>query len=199
MDTYKSYLAARILTEDRIVGSQLFNDQLFPVTKSVPGDLPPAQSSAQSACEYSKAASLPNLTLSLQLLIVVRMLYEFHRIQNGKKPGSVHATYLLSGTKREEARATNGEAKDDDEDVHMQSSPFMSSSMPQPEETAPAVPILSITLVREEDLEGEAISQPMDGRMLTSQSDVREKFTELFCIHVYSLGPSPLKVNKVAV
>ena len=86
------------------------------------------------------------------------MLYDFHRQQNAKKTGSIHATYLLSGTKRkEDPVATNGDAKKDGEDDVMQSSPFMSSSMPQPEEiNTGETSVLSVTLVREEDLEGMA-------------------------------------------
>jgi hypothetical protein len=81
------------------------------------------------------------------------MLYEFHRQQNGKKPGTVHATYLLSGTKREEEReSTPTPIKKDGEDDYMQSSPFMNSSMPQPDDTG-ASSVLTITLTREEDLD----------------------------------------------
>lgn len=82
------------------------------------------------------------------------MLYEFHRQQNGKKPGTIHATYLISGTKRKEPEPINGSAEQDGEDTHMQSSPHFSSSMPQPEESLEESGVLSITLVREENLEG---------------------------------------------
>ena len=83
------------------------------------------------------------------------MLYEFHRQQNGKKPGTVHATYLISGTKRkEEPLASNGGVQKDGEDDCMQSSPFVNSSMPQQDEGTGESGVLSITLVREENLEG---------------------------------------------
>lgn len=79
------------------------------------------------------------------------MLFEFHRIQNGKKPGTVHATYLLSGTKRPiEPTVANGHHIQEDGDTHMPSSPVMSSSMPQAEESQ----VQSIILAREEHLEG---------------------------------------------
>jgi hypothetical protein len=82
------------------------------------------------------------------------MLYDFHNQQNAKKPGTIHATYLLSGTKRREAPViTNGGVKQDGEDLYMQSSPFMGSSMPQPEEDTGESSILTISLVREEELE----------------------------------------------
>lgn len=83
-----------------------------------------------------------------------RMLFEFHRLQNGKKPGTIHATYLVSGTKRkDEAAATNGSVKKDGEDEYMQSSPFMNSSMPQVEESTGETSVLSISLTGEENLD----------------------------------------------
>ncbi|KAH9874418.1 hypothetical protein IAQ61_003607 [Plenodomus lingam] len=80
------------------------------------------------------------------------MLFDFHQKQNAKKPNSVHATYLVSGTKRrtEQLNGCNGHTGDD---VDMRSSPFMSS---MPEAAEPAVEStkkLSIVLVREEELE----------------------------------------------
>ncbi len=83
------------------------------------------------------------------------MLFEFHRQQNVKKPGTVHATYLVAGTKRKPAPAkTNGNVLKDGEDEHMQSSPFRSSPIPNPEETIEDSLLLSITLVKEENLKG---------------------------------------------
>lgn len=91
-----------------------------------------------------------------------RMLFEFHRIQNGKKPGTVHATYLLSGTKRRtEPTVTNGYHILGDQDIDMQSSPFMSSSMPQPEELQEEAQVQSIILAREEHLEGLYLSETL--------------------------------------
>jgi DNA polymerase delta subunit 3 len=85
--------------------------------------------------------------------MVDRMLYEFHRQQNGKKPGTVHATYLISGTKRVDEPESTPTIKKDGEDEYMQSSPFMNSSMPQVDDGTGASSILTITLTREEDLE----------------------------------------------
>jgi DNA polymerase delta subunit 3 len=80
------------------------------------------------------------------------MLYEFHNTQNAKKPGSIHATYLISGTKRPE-EPTNVRTKDG-EDEYMQSSPFMASnSMSQPDGGTGASSYLTITLTPEESLE----------------------------------------------
>lgn len=83
------------------------------------------------------------------------MLYDFHRQQNARRAGSVHATYILSGTASLQ-RTLDVSANDpaDGEDIHMQSSPFMSSSMPHQDEEDD-VPLLKlITLVREDHLEG---------------------------------------------
>jgi DNA polymerase delta subunit 3 len=80
------------------------------------------------------------------------MLFDFHQKQNAKRPKSVHATYLISGTKRAtgETNGTNGRSR---EDVSMRSSPFM-SSMPEPEQQEEEEPVKksAILLVREEEL-----------------------------------------------
>jgi len=46
------------------------------------------------------------------------------------------------------------ESQKDGEDTYMQSSPFMSSSMPQEESIHEASPLKVVTLAKEEDLEG---------------------------------------------
>ena len=84
------------------------------------------------------------------------MLFDFHHTQNARKPGSVHATYLLTGSTS--PKPIHAEEKEQDrEDAYMQSSPFMSSSMPQEESIHEAPPVKVITLAREEDLEGMAL------------------------------------------
>ena len=95
------------------------------------------------------------------------MLYEFHTHENKKKPGSVYAAYLLYGTQNAKPSNTNGDVRRDGEDVSMTSSPFMSSSMPQDEDTTEVPPVKVMTIVREENLEG-----------VTSQ-DVREPLEEM--------------------
>jgi DNA polymerase delta subunit 3 len=83
------------------------------------------------------------------------MLFEFHRLQNGKKPGSINATYLVAGRmhSQEVGVAAISGAKDG-EDEYMQSSPFKSSPLPRTDEYVEDSPALSITLIREEDLSG---------------------------------------------
>ena len=83
------------------------------------------------------------------------MLYEFHTHENKKKPGSVHATYLLYGTQSAISPPTNGTSQQDGEDISMTSSPFM-SSMPQDEDMIEEPPVKVMTIVREENLEGVA-------------------------------------------
>ena len=90
-----------------------------------------------------------------------RMLSDFHNQQTTKKPGSVHAMYLVSGAQVAKPSSDLNGTSDDQhiDDTPMQSSPFMSSSMPQQEEEDEMTPILKvITLVREEQLERMHIS-----------------------------------------
>jgi len=87
------------------------------------------------------------------------MLYDFHRTQNARKPGSLHATYLLAGTRRPEAQpSSNGHtsASQPDEDVPMSDISFLNSSMPDQDGHAEgaSIPVTTITLVKEEELEG---------------------------------------------
>lgn len=101
------------------------------------------------------------------------MLYDFYGFQNEKKPGSVYATYLLSGVKKrqktvKDTNGTNGHKHGAyDEDIPIPSSPPpFTSSMLEPsqqssdatEESEPHVNKGTITLVREEDLEGTDLS-----------------------------------------
>ncbi|RDL40011.1 Uncharacterized protein BP5553_04351 [Venustampulla echinocandica] len=141
MADYKNYLAARILTEDKVVTYRLL----------------------------SRAVKVHVNTAK-------EMLYEFHSQQNAKKPGTIHATYIVSGTKRKEEPATHAGVKKAGEDEYMQSSPFMGSSMPQTEDNTEECSVLSICLTREEDLEG-----------------LLAQYEQVTSIHIYSLGPHPLK------
>lgn len=105
-----------------------------------------------------------------------RMLYEFHRKQNAKKPGSVHATYLLTGIKR--SNELNGvHSQQNGEDTVMRSSPPLpSSSIPQPEqEEQEQIVTRSIMLVKEEHLDR-----------------ARALFDTITSIHVYSLQANGL-------
>lgn len=75
------------------------------------------------------------------------MLYEFHRNQNAKRPGAVHATYLVYGTKK----ATNppSESQDGaDGDIEMSSSAMEVDSLTE------VVPASVVSLVPEDQLKG---------------------------------------------
>jgi hypothetical protein len=83
------------------------------------------------------------------------MLYEFHRLENSKKPNSVNATYIVTGIQEiQEKLPTNGNRSKDGDDEIMQSSPFMSSQILQQDESADIPQITAVTLVREEELAG---------------------------------------------
>ncbi|KAI0022499.1 hypothetical protein F4780DRAFT_176439 [Xylariomycetidae sp. FL0641] len=94
------------------------------------------------------------------------MLYEFHQWQNAKRPSTLHATYLVYGTKKTEGKQQDGDVEMTDsqtsEDFHV---PY-----------SDAVPTNTLSLVREEDLQ-----------------HILAQFVEVTSIHVYSLAPHPLK------
>lgn len=71
------------------------------------------------------------------------MLFDFHKSQNGQKPNSVHATYLVYGVKLDEAH--NG-----DEDVEMSSSSSGAAAESSPE------PTRALTLIQEDMLKGKS-------------------------------------------
>ncbi|CAK3989976.1 DNA polymerase delta subunit 3-like [Lecanosticta acicola] len=123
--------------------------------------------------------SYRNLSRALKVHcnLAKQMLYDFHHKQNSKKPGSVHATYIITGTKRAVQQANGVQSQDDDEDAVMQSSPPLpSSSMPKPEEEPEqAVPVKSIMLVKEEHME-----------------QARELFETITGMHIYSLQAKAL-------
>lgn len=81
------------------------------------------------------------------------MLYDFHKWQNSKRPGSVHATYLVYGTKND-VHATSQPHPSQDRDVEM------TSSIPQPEEEDDVVPVHTLSLVPEDKLKGLAVLCP---------------------------------------
>lgn len=105
-----------------------------------------------------------------------RMLYDFHNYQNQKKANSVHATYLIYGTK----------AAQEDADVEM------ASSMPEHEPLSETVHTSTLTLAREENLSGTCSSLHLSCvLLLTSFQDVLSEYRTVDSIHVYSLAPAP--------
>jgi DNA polymerase delta subunit 3 len=106
------------------------------------------------------------------------MLFEFHQKQNAKKPGSVHATYLITGTRLPpKPRQSNNTESQESEDAVMQNSPpIPNSSAPQAaEDDIEPVPVRSILLVKEEHLQ-----------------KAKATFEEITGIHMYSLASGGL-------
>lgn len=80
------------------------------------------------------------------------MLYDFHATHNEKRPGTVHATYMVYGVKK--SVQANGHFQQDG-DVEM------TSSAPEGEETMEDVPVTTLSLVAEESLEGTGFCIPL--------------------------------------
>ncbi|KAI6369283.1 hypothetical protein MCOR25_004464 [Pyricularia grisea] len=106
-------------------------------------------------------------SLGVRLNVAKQMLYEFHKSQNERKPGTIHATYIVYGV------------KPNDDSLHGRSQPDgdieMASSMPEVEETSEQVPVFTVTLVKEENLE-----------------DCLAQYEQVTSIHVYSIGRHPM-------
>ncbi|KAI0380383.1 DNA polymerase subunit Cdc27 [Hypomontagnella monticulosa] len=98
------------------------------------------------------------------------MLFEFHKWQNDKRPGSLHATYLIYGTKSPENAI---KAEEPDGDVEMTDS---QNSGELHAHFSDDVPTYALSLVKEEQLQ-----------------DVLAEYDKVTSIHVYSLAPHPLK------
>lgn len=79
-------------------------------------------------------------------LTASRMLYDFHKSQNARKPNSVHATYLVYGTKR---------AEEPNQPVQGDGDVEMTSSIPEVESIPEQVPTFTLSLVTEKKLQGD--------------------------------------------
>ncbi|KAI9665562.1 MAG: hypothetical protein M1831_001705 [Alyxoria varia] len=116
--------------------------------------------------------------------VAKQMLYEFHRSQNARKPGCVHATYLISGVSKPQQagqdKKPNGVHFQQDEDTMMNDDSLMSSGVPdagaEEQYMSEKISVMSVTLVQEHHLE-----------------EARFSFDSISCIHVYSLEPGPLQ------
>ncbi|KAI9713526.1 MAG: hypothetical protein M1820_000908 [Bogoriella megaspora] len=107
------------------------------------------------------------------------MLFDFYQKQSGSKSGSVHATYIVKGTRRlPEAPKSNGFQSQDGDDSIMYSDNYMSSSAPEPdgEDVQDKTQISSIVIVREEHLE-----------------ELKSQYDAIDSIHIYSLEPGVIK------
>lgn len=116
------------------------------------------------------------------------MLDEFYKHENCKREGSVHATYLLAGVKKQELQksATNGHTNGAHQGAGIppSSPPPFTSSMVEPSqqdsesgnEERTTVPTKTIVLVREEALNA-----------------VKEQYETITSLHIYSLSPHPVQ------
>jgi DNA polymerase delta subunit 3 len=151
----KLYLAENVLNERRAVCSSynLLTNKSLPKSGHLSLIEPRAQSARQPGQTVCLGFATKIATWIGTDIFKYRVLYEFHRNENAKKPATVHATYIISGIqKAPEPAPTNGHANDEDE--MMQSSPYLPSSMPNEDEASDSIRTASIILVREEDLEG---------------------------------------------
>ncbi|KAI1748440.1 DNA polymerase subunit Cdc27 [Xylaria castorea] len=103
--------------------------------------------------------------LGVHVNLAKEMLYDFHKWQNDKRPGTLHATYIIYGTKSTPAQPDGDVEMTDSQTSEDIDAPF-----------SDLVPIYTLSLVSQEQLE-ETLSQ----------------YTEVASIHVYSLAPHPLK------
>jgi DNA polymerase delta subunit 3 len=88
------------------------------------------------------------------------MLFDFHQKQNTKRSGTVHATYLISGSRPTGLTTqTNRMNSQDGDDTLMHSDTLMSSSAEQTNGTQGenVITVKSIVLAKEEDLEGRCV------------------------------------------
>ncbi|KAK4238645.1 DNA polymerase subunit Cdc27 [Achaetomium macrosporum] len=126
---------------------------------------------AENVLTEDKVVTYRLLSRALQVHVntAKQMLYEFHRSQNAKRPGAVHATYLVYGTKI--ARDGPSAAQNGGEgDIEMASSP------PEAESLTEVVPTSTLSLVPEERLK-----------------ETLADYDEVTSIHIYSVGPHPTK------
>ncbi|PYH96422.1 hypothetical protein BO71DRAFT_349003 [Aspergillus ellipticus CBS 707.79] len=116
--------------------------------------------------------------LRVHVTLAKQMLYDFHHSENNKKPNSVNATYIVTGMQKapDSTSATNGAGDSFDSNGIPQSSPYISSSMPNQDTAEDDIAISSVLLVREEDLE-----------------DAKSTFQYIASIHVYSLQAAVLQ------
>ncbi|KAB5572368.1 DNA polymerase subunit Cdc27 [Coniochaeta sp. 2T2.1] len=126
---------------------------------------------AENILSEDKAITYRVLSRALKVHVntAKQMLYDFHKWQNGKRAGSVHATYLVYGTKKDD-HAGSQQQPSQDGDIDMM------SSAPEPEAEEDVVPVQTLAIVSEEELKG-----------------ALEAYEEVNSFHVYSLGPHPVK------
>ncbi|KAF7596732.1 hypothetical protein BBP40_000160 [Aspergillus hancockii] len=136
---------------------------------------------AENVLSERRTVTYRSLSRALRVhsTLAKQMLYDFHRNENGKRPQSVNATYLVTGVQKAPTPAAanghaNGDANNGDE--FPPSSPYFSSSMPNQDDISDNITTASVLLVREEDLE-----------------DAKSTFQSISSIYIYSLQPTVLQ------
>jgi len=115
------------------------------------------------------------------------MLYDFHKNQNDRRPGTVHATYLVYGSKNAAPQPSYGS----DGDVEMASSP------PDAYSLADSAPSFTLTFIPEERLKG-VWSHDTSPNMTNGRAqDDLSQYDEVVSIHIYSLESGPMKVSNI--
>ncbi|KAM0516110.1 hypothetical protein ACHAPE_005733 [Trichoderma viride] len=99
--------------------------------------------------------------LNLRVNVAKQKLYEFYESQNASKANSIHATYLIYGSKTEDREPETGDAD-------------MDGSAPEPEPLSDYAPTKTVTIVAEEGLK-----------------DALAQYEQVTSMHVYSLAPFP--------
>lgn len=130
------------------------------------------------------------------------MLYDFHATENKTAPGTVHATYLLSGYRR--IPPSGGDAG---EDVEMSLSPWEGKEgeqeaggkeqvQEQEQGEEPAAKV--VTIVPQEKLEGLLLLPLIHSyglRPTYQPTEAKQSFIRLVSVHVYSLACAKLTVS----
>jgi len=112
MGNFKKYLESSVLDEHEIVGFALFHSFIPP--------LPNFRYALRANATENLKVTYRILARKLEVHVNVakQMLYQFHN--SHKKDGSVYATYIITGERKE---MIDG-AEDEDEDEDMSGSPF---------------------------------------------------------------------------
>ena len=151
----KTFLGANVLNDGKTVGPTSAYESADDST-NIFARYPTAAWAENSKCIAMSQRSAERSKLSENLAdLTIRMLYEFYSIQTAKTPGSITAIYLLDGvSKAPNESGVNGHQQDG-EDMHMQSSPYMSSSTAcQDDHLEDVITSRNITLAKEEHLKG---------------------------------------------
>lgn len=123
------------------------------------------------------------------------MLYQFRSQQNAKKAHSIHATYLLSGIRKQPPSAQVPASKGENGagDSFVTSSPFPSSAGHPMEELEEAVPTTTVMLCKEEQLDGRSVEVLRTCLTSLCEVAVKAQFDRILWIHIYSLESGTLK------